>query len=151
MADEPLNGFEWVGVNKWGGDKRGTRMLFYIKRCSTVCEGFVNAVWTLWMLEWCNLSHLKALKIKGKLAVCEGVNTFFGMKNTYRYVRRGGWVGMVGMIRELFFTIRRFVLSTQGLEKTTQGLEISSPGLEITSHRVGWTSRRVGWTSHRVG
>ena len=76
------------------------------------------------------------MKIKGKLAVCEGVNTFFGMKNTYRYVRRGGWVGMVGMIRELFFTIRRFVLSTQGLEKITQGLEISSPGLEITSRRV---------------
>ena len=49
---------------------------------------------------------------------------------------RGRWVGVVGMKREQFFTTRRFVLSTQGLEKTTQGLEISSPGLEITSRRV---------------
>ena len=36
---------------------------------------------------------------------------------------------MVGMKRELFFTTRRFVVSTQGLEET-------SPGLEITSRRV---------------
>ena len=99
--------------------------------------------------EGCNLSHLKPLKINGKLAVCEGVNTFLWMKNTYRYVRRGGWVGMVGMIRELFFTIRRFVLSTQGLEKTTQGLEISSPGVEITSRRVVKTNPGLVWGGGR--
>lgn len=79
--------------------------------------------------EWCNLSHLKPMKINGKVAVCEGVNTFLGAKNTYRYVWIGRWVGMVGMIRELFFTTRRFV-------KTTQGLERTSPGLQITSRRV---------------
>ena len=56
---------------------------------------------------------------------------------------------MVGMIRELFFTIRRFVLSTQGLEKTTQGLEISSPGLEITSRRVVKTNPGLVWGGGR--
>ena len=30
--------------------------------------------------EGCNLSHLKPMKINGKVAVCEGVNTFLGAK-----------------------------------------------------------------------
>ena len=45
-------------------------------------------------------------------------------------------VGVVGMKREQFFTTRRFVKTTLGLEETTQGLERTSPGLEITSRRV---------------
>ena len=50
---------------------------------------------------------------------------------------------MFGMIRELFFTIRRFVLSTQGLERT-------SPGLEITSRRVVKTNPGLVWAGGRV-
>ena len=30
--------------------------------------------------EGCNLSHLKPMKIIGKVAFCEGVNTFLGLK-----------------------------------------------------------------------
>lgn len=92
--------------------------------------------------EGCNLSHLKPMKINGKVAFCEGVNTFLGAKNTYRYVWIGRWVGMVGMIREQFFTTRRFVVSTQGLEET-------SPGLEKTSRRVVKTNPGLVWGGGR--
>ena len=42
-----LNGADSIMVR---GDKWVTGMLFCVKRRYTVCEGLVNAVWTLWML-----------------------------------------------------------------------------------------------------
>ena len=82
------------------------------------------------------------MKINGKVAVCEGVNTFLGAKNTYRYVWRGRCVGVVGMKREQFFTTRRFVKTTLGLEETT-------PGLEKTSRRVVKTNPGLVWGGGR--
>ena len=43
--------------------------------------------------EWCNLSHLKPMKINGKVAVCEGLNTFLGLK--IRIYARGEADGLV--------------------------------------------------------
>ena len=110
-------------------DKRVTGMLFCIKRCYTVCEGFVNAVWTLWMLWMVQPFTPETYENQWKSGCLWRREHFFGAKNTYRYVWRGRWVGVVGMKREQFFTTRRFVVSTQGLEET-------SPGLENTSRRV---------------
>ena len=82
-----LNGADSTMVR---GDKRVTGMLFCIKRCYTVCEGFVNAVWTLWMLRRVQPFTPETYENQWKSGFLWRCEHFFGAKNTYICARRGG-------------------------------------------------------------